>query len=160
MGRFMCQVLGSERVGCYLCMTKPMIKWCWHEHASSRLHVAKLPERSVATASLPTSAPQPPVATHQGASPKDDEKSPSKQPEKQAKGLSNLCADLRPELQACIVAWFDEECISSVRLLLEDEMDKALFQHLGVRCPLKIIEQKVLTKRLEKWPMELEMEDA
>ena len=40
IGRFTCEAFGSERVGCFLCKTNPMIKWSWHDHASSRKHVA------------------------------------------------------------------------------------------------------------------------
>lgn len=41
-GRFACQCLGSERVGCFLCHTRPMIKWCWHDHASTKGHKGKV----------------------------------------------------------------------------------------------------------------------
>ena len=41
-GRFTCQCLGGERVGCFLCHTSPMIRWCWHDHASRKGHKEKV----------------------------------------------------------------------------------------------------------------------
>ena len=52
-GRFVCQCLGSERVGCCVCSTKPMIKWCWYEHALSGQHIAQLEARSMTLSAPP-----------------------------------------------------------------------------------------------------------
>lgn len=41
-GRFHCSAFGSERVGCFLCSTKSMVKWSWHFHAASAKHKAIL----------------------------------------------------------------------------------------------------------------------
>ena len=45
-GRFECDCLGSRRVGCVLCDTGPMLRWCWHGHALSQQHVSKMQEIS------------------------------------------------------------------------------------------------------------------
>ncbi len=41
-GRFICKCMGGERAGCYVCHTKPMVRWCWHDHASSTAHGLKV----------------------------------------------------------------------------------------------------------------------
>ena len=44
--RFTVAAFGSTRVGCRLCDTGPMMKWCWHAHALSKKHVEKTMDRT------------------------------------------------------------------------------------------------------------------
>ena len=41
-GRFQCMYQGGTRFGCTLCATRPMVKWSWHDHASSAAHASKI----------------------------------------------------------------------------------------------------------------------
>ena len=68
----------------------------------------------------------------------------SKQPE----GMSTLCVELRPELQASVATWLAAEHLSNVQLVKEGGLENDLLQHLEESCQLKVAEHRVLTKRL------------
>ena len=41
LGQFSLEHNGSERVACVLCGSRPMMRWSWHDHASSAHHIGK-----------------------------------------------------------------------------------------------------------------------
>lgn len=47
VGQFTCKAFGSERVGCFLCSTKSMIKWCWYDHALTKRHLAAVENHKI-----------------------------------------------------------------------------------------------------------------
>ena len=51
-GRFDWGGKRADRVGCDLCKTKAMVRWCWHGHASTRQHLARLRDVTTSSASL------------------------------------------------------------------------------------------------------------
>ena len=57
LGRFAFNHTGSERVACFLCGSRAMVKWCWHDRATSPQHLQK--HDAAVAGALVESAPDP-----------------------------------------------------------------------------------------------------